>query len=214
MLSIAQSRYRFTVQFLFLVLNAVGILLVTIYNASTPDLYPNNTHHKIGWVLTCVITAQVVMGVIGTYAKYHSTGYNLNQAGCLPVSTEAMAEHHRFHNLSFSERYRFSNDSGQGTERNTESLRSQSFSSSSEDEDPTCQPMVQHEDEETAERHGLLQNSRLNRFLANWVPGLLFPRTLKVLDLVCNTIDRLVLVLGFVAITTGIVTYGGLFVSF
>jgi len=47
MLSIARSRYTLVVQLAFLAVNALGVILVTIYNASTPDFYPNNAHHKL-----------------------------------------------------------------------------------------------------------------------------------------------------------------------
>ncbi|KAI5289930.1 hypothetical protein KEM54_002853, partial [Ascosphaera aggregata] len=52
MLSIAKSKHTLPVQFIFLVFNAFGVLLSVIYNASTPDLYENNAHHKMGWIAT------------------------------------------------------------------------------------------------------------------------------------------------------------------
>jgi len=126
MLSISRSKYTLSVQSVFLTLNAIGVLLATIYNASTPDLYPNNSHHKLGWLLTCIMGFQVFLGIVGTYAGDER---KRERGGFIPISTEAMAEHQRFH----TDTYRFSNDSGQGTEPNTESLRSQSISSTCED---------------------------------------------------------------------------------
>ena len=136
LLSIARSRFALIVQFIFLAVNAVGILLATIYNASTPDLYPNNAHHKLGWVVTWIVVAQLVMGVITIY-----TGRQERKPKYLPVSSEAMAEHHRWQGLRSLQASRFSNDSGQGTERNTESLRSQSISSSAAGEDQLPSPL-------------------------------------------------------------------------
>ncbi|KAG7106629.1 putative membrane protein C3B8.06 like [Verticillium longisporum] len=59
MLSLARSRYTLASQSVFLAINALGVLVGTIYNAATPDLYPNNAHHKAGWAFTWVALAQL-----------------------------------------------------------------------------------------------------------------------------------------------------------
>ncbi|KAE8450051.1 hypothetical protein EG329_007190 [Mollisiaceae sp. DMI_Dod_QoI] len=200
MISIARSRYTLAVQFLFLIVNAIGVFLVTIYNASTPDLYPNNAHHKLGWILTWVVSAQVVLGVISAYAGRKDD----NRGSFMPVSTEAMAEHQRRQ----AEMYRFSNDSGQGTEPNTESLRSQSISSIHSDL-PDAQH--EHEDEEHEEKHGLMHGSKVDNYLKTKIPVMLSSRVLKVFEFFYNAVDRLILILGFIGFTTGIITYGGFF---
>lgn len=202
MISIARSRYTLAVQFLFLITNAIGVSLITIYNASTPDFYPNNAHHKLGWILTWVISAQVVLGVIFAYAK------RKDDQGFMPISAEAMAEHQRRHDLRRAETYRFSNDSGQGTEPNTESLRSQSISSTHSD----LLDAHNHEEDEDEEK-GLMHGSKVDKFLKSRIHGLLSSRVLKVVRFAYNAVDRLILILGFVGFTTGIVTYGGFFVS-
>jgi hypothetical protein len=210
MLSIGRTRSALPVQFAFLCLNAIALLLGTIYNASTPDLYPNNAHHKLGWVLTWIMSAQIVVGVIKAYTGRQTNKEHAGQNDYLPVSTEAMQEHQRMENLRQAEAHRFSNDSGQGTERHTESLRSQSLSSTSEDQElPSA---GKNEGEEQEERHGLLHGSRVDRFLGSKIPGLLSLRVLRVFQLVYGLVDRFILLLGFAAIQTGITTYGGLFV--
>lgn len=210
MLSIARSRYTLLVQFVFLALNAVGIVLATIYNASTPDMYPNNSHHKLGWVLTWVVGAQVFIGLISAYTGRQDKEH----AGFIPVSSEAMAEHQRMQDLGFAETYRFSNDSGQGTEPNTESLRSHSISSTGDEERQL--PVARDRDQDEylgSEKRGLLKGSRVDQFLSNKIPGLLSARVLRVFQFFYDVVDRLILILAFVAVTTGFVTYGGLFVS-
>lgn len=214
MLSIARSRYCLSVQLLFLALNGIGVFLVTVYNASTPDLYPNNAHHKLGWILTGIVGAQFIMGAIGAYTMRHDAKLNDDRAGFIPISTEAIAEHHGLHNSRIPDISRFSNDSGQGTERNTESLRSHSISSARDEDLHLPQSSHQGELEDREEKYGLIQNSRLDRFLSKRLPGLISKRPLRVLRFVYNAIDRLILILGFLAISTGVVTYGGLFVSF
>jgi hypothetical protein len=207
LLSIARSRYTLLTHFAFLVVNAAGILLSTIYNASTPDLYPNNAHHKLGWLLTWVVSAQVMMGVINAYTRKERVAY-------IPISSEAMAEHQRMEDLRFAETYRFSNDSGQGTEPNTESLRSQSISSTGTDDHQLLDVRLQHEEQDQeVEKQGLLNGGRLDDFLGKKLSGLLPSQALRVFQFFYDVVDRLILILGFVALATGLVTYGGLFVS-
>jgi hypothetical protein len=211
MLSISRSRYTLPVQFLFLALNAVGVLLVTIYNASTPDLYPNNAHHKLGWILTWVMSAQLVIGVISAYAGRKDSNRG-EQTAFMPISADAMAQHQRMHSPRLAEMYRFSNDSGQGTEPNTESLRSQSISSHGEDELPEVR-QVREEDDNDVEKQGLMHGSRVDKYLSNRIPGLLSSKVLRIFQFFYDVVDRLILILGFAALATGMITYGGLFVS-
>ncbi|KAE9369615.1 integral membrane protein-like protein [Stipitochalara longipes BDJ] len=207
MLSISRSRYNLLVQFVFLVVNGAGVLLVTLYNASTPDLYPNNAHHKLGWILTWVTGAQAVIGVISAY-----TGRKNDRGAFIPVSTANIEQHQRIHDLSQAQLYRFSNDSGQGTEPNTESLRSQSISSTSSD-DQLPDVRRQHEEEDHDEKHGLMSGSKVDKFLSKKIPGLLSSRVLRIFQFFYAVVDRVILILGFVALTTGIVTYGGFFMG-
>lgn len=180
----------------------------TISATGTPDFYPNNAHHKLGWILTWVTSAQVVMGVISAYTRRKD-----DRGAFVPVSTENMEQHHRIHEISQANMYRFSNDSGQGTEPNTESLRSQSISSNNSDEHPLPDVRREHEEEEQDEKHGLMHGSKVDKFLSKRIPGLLSSRVLRIFQFFYNAIDRVILILGFVALTTGIATYGGFFVS-
>ena len=211
MFSISCSRYRLPVQILFLVTNAIGVLLVSIYNASTPDLYPGNAHHTIGWILTWVISAQLLMGVISAY-KRNGGIQNEERAAFIPISTQIMAEHQRLQNLGLEEACRFSNDSGQGTEPNTESLRSQSISSQGSDHQ-LLDTLQHHEQEEKLERSGWVRGSKLYQFLSQKVPRLLTSRVLRVFQFSYNIIDRVIFLLSFLGMATGFITYGGFFVS-
>jgi len=202
MLSIAKSRHTTLVQFSFMALNAVGVLLATVYNATTPDLYPNNAHHSIGWVLTWLAGAQFLTGAIISHSRRYKT-----EQGFIPISTEAMAEHQRQH----GDPYRFSNDSGQGTEPNTESLRSHSISSNGDlDQLPE---MDRHEEEDYNEKGSLLDGSMLGWFLISKGSELLSSRALRIFQFLYNIVDRVILILAFLGLSTGVITYGGLFVS-
>ncbi|RDL32444.1 Integral membrane protein [Venustampulla echinocandica] len=209
MLSLAQSHYSLPMQFVFLAINAVGVLLATIYNASTPDLYPNNAHHKLGWILTWVISAHVLMGLVSAYAGRREDLKHEERGSFIQISTAAMEEHQRLHG---QETFRYSNDSGQGTEPDTERLRSHSTSSTRSDQHQLCDVHLEREDE-YSEKEGLIPSSRIDRFFSRKIPGLLSARALRVMQLAYGFIDRVILIMGFIGIATGIVTYGGLFMG-
>ncbi|KAK1839515.1 integral membrane protein [Colletotrichum chrysophilum] len=224
MLSIARSRYTLALQFIFLAMNALGVVLATVYNANTPDLYPNNAHSKLGWLVTWVVSAQVLIGLLGKVAGASSSRnfetYNKNEyQSFIPVSTAAMAEHHRMNGSPFANKYRLSNDSGQGTEPCTESLRSHSRSSSSNEVSPRVSDVhrkeyVEDGDElEDGPSMPMLTVSHENKAgsLIAKVTGKISSRVRKGLLCVYNFVDRTILPLGFATFCLGIVTYGRFF---
>ncbi|KAI0150649.1 hypothetical protein GGR57DRAFT_189846 [Xylariaceae sp. FL1272] len=224
MLSIARSRYTLAVQFLFLLTNAIGVLVGISYNTNTPDLYPNNAHHKLGWIVTWVVSAQVFIGLVtriaGTMNK-SSTRSNdeEEEQAFIPISTEAMAEHHRAHRNVFSSPYRQSNDSGQGTERNTESLRSNSVSTMVGQESPMESEVrrihYHDEDEENTAfkvfRRGESWSSIAPQSLLFKSFGKVSGSTWRVVMFFYNIVDRTILILGYVALCTGLITYARFF---
>lgn len=224
MLSLAKSRYTLIIQFVFLGTNAIGLLLATIYNAQTPDLYPNNAHHKIGWIVTWIVAAQVTISLLGkvadVFSKKHVISYASEPHGFLPVSTEGDTNEYRVHNDRISHRdspYRLShdsNDSGQGTEPNTDSLRSHSLSTlGDEHEIPLESAHKEFEDEDDLEAMPFSSATR-GGLLAEKATKVVSSRVWKYIDLLYCIIDRIILPLGFVMLTTGIVTFGRFFVSF
>lgn len=213
MFSIARSKFALLSQFSFLIMNALGLLLGIIYNSQTPDLYENNAHHKIGWIATWVVCVQAVLSLIFTYAgrgEAESTSYE--RTAFLPVSTDE--DHQAYPNGSLHA-YRWSRDSGQGTERNSASLSSRLHSpceSPVEDYDVFDKP----EDQVHAkpiDTPSWWRNTVIDRFLVSRVPALVPSRVLRGLSIVYKIIDRIILQFGFIAIATGGVTYGGIMVS-
>ncbi|KAK3348095.1 hypothetical protein B0H65DRAFT_165742 [Neurospora tetraspora] len=232
MLSIARSRYRLLAQFAFLVTNVGGMLVGIVYNASTPDLYPNNAHHKLGWVVTWLVGAQFVIGLLasvaGVFKKKQSDGSSRERQGFMPVSTQAMEEHNSHIKPADNDDYRFSNDSGQGTEPSSDALRSSSRSSSPGD--VSRQPLALHDvdlhtkeyddgdDSYDVDSHSgseplgpMLPASGKAVSTIQKIAGKISERFWKVLILAYNVVDRAILPLGFVALCTGIVTYGRFF---
>lgn len=223
MFSLARSRYNLPTQFAFLVTNALGLLCSAIYNANTPDLYPNNAHHKLGWIVTCVLSAQVFISLLGQVAgafkESQSEGVDaVERRAFIPVSQAAMDEHRRFHSGRYSPLYRHSNDSGHGTEPNTESLRGSSFSSGPETlASPTEEAMAHKEfaeddDELEAELTSMPRGGAM-RNLAAKIGGKISSRAWKLLVFGHNFVDRTSMILGFISLATGIITMGRFFVS-
>ncbi|KAI0850239.1 hypothetical protein F5Y00DRAFT_252327 [Daldinia vernicosa] len=221
MFSIARSRYTLPVQFLFLVTNALGVVLGITYNANTPDLYPNNAHHKLGWLVTWVVSAQVFISLVGRVAGVMggkgTEGYGKEEEQAfIPVSTEAMAEHQRINDALYSHPhpYRHSNDSGQGTEPNTESLRSNSLSTVVGQESPIEMSDRRIHFDDLEEVHfkpaKVLGSKNTNSLIARFA-GKISTRAWKVLMFAYNFVDRTILILGYVALCTGVITFGRFF---
>lgn len=215
MLSLVTSRYTLPTQFVFLTVNALGVLLGTIYNAQTPDLYPGNAHHSIGWVITWVVSAHVLVNLVGRVAgaiKGRRRKSHQEEHRFIPVSTDAEDDgsHHQF-----AHGYRLSNDSDQGSEPTTESLRSNSVSTHvADDDDITMSRHVKEYEDVDPDLEAMpFSNSMTRSALVEKLTRVVSGRVWKYFDLGYKAVDRIVLPFGFIAFTTGIVTYGRLFVS-
>ena len=185
-----------------MVVNASGLLFGIIYNDQTPDLYVNNAHHKLGWAASCVVGAQVILALLLTYAGRGDVGstatYEHNHAAFLPVSTDDHDDQYRVH------QHRWSRDSGQETDSNSSIHSPRSPSESHADYDGFEKPELPK-----FVTLGLHENA-VSRFLSKRLLGLMPRSALRGLNLVYNIVDRVVLPLGFAAIATGAVTYGGI----
>lgn len=217
MLSIARTRLALPAQLVFLIINALALLLGLIYNHKTPELYANNVHSKIGWIITWIASAWVFMALIQLYAA-RAKPYSLEDHSGQPLNVENMA---RYQRVSETEP-RWSNDSGQGTERNSASLYSNSntVSPSVESEDQRFDmPLRRHTHDDLdevdldAEKSGLLRNNALDHFLTRSVARFVTDKPLRYLRFIYVVIDRTILIQGFVAIMAGTVVYGGIGVS-
>lgn len=228
MFSVAKSKFALPAQFLFWVVNGLGVMFGTVYNVNTPDLYENNAHHKIGWIATWIMTAQLIMSLLFTYSGRGKRANSANDehAAFLPVAN--MPEHGM---RPYSD-YRWSGDSGQGTERSsvsnsrdispTDPNRRDAFD---DFEKPEPLPADDDDDDEedrlATEPHALPQSPgsrwfrirRVDTFLSARVPNLLSAKFLRLTEVVYDVIDRTILLLGFIALVSGGVTFAGIFVS-
>ncbi|KFA79125.1 hypothetical protein S40288_05710 [Stachybotrys chartarum IBT 40288] len=208
MFSLARSRYTLGVQFAFLATNALSILLVTIYNSKTPDLYPGNAHHHIGWIVTWVVSAQTLVGLVGWIAgavKAKKVRHSAEAHAFIPASDSA-------HQFFSGDGYRLSDDSGQGTEPTTESVRSNSVSTLAEPGEAQALAHGHHKeyDEDDLEELSLSDPPVKGRF-ALGAAKFVSSRVWRYLDLSYKIVDRIILPFGFIAVLTGIVTYARFF---
>ncbi|KAK7426326.1 hypothetical protein QQZ08_007227 [Neonectria magnoliae] len=192
----------------------------TLYNAQTPDLYSSNAHHKLGWIVTWIVTAQVVISTVGWLSR--TVAHAANNSSCdsqaflpVPNDTPHGGRYRMGHDHLSSNTYRLSEDSGQGTDPNTESLRSNSISSiDGVDEVPLESPQKEYEDDaDDLESMSLFRFSRMNTF-GRYTTKVVTSRIWKYMDLGNRAIDRIILPLGSVAFASGIVTFGRFFEGF
>ncbi|KAF2155227.1 hypothetical protein K461DRAFT_266526 [Myriangium duriaei CBS 260.36] len=214
-LSVAKSRLAFSVQLGFLILNAIGVFTSIVYDAKTPDLYPNNSHHKIGWAVTWIAVVWTLLGLLNLLNKPERT--SIIAKGTHPVSTQAMAQYEQLNEYHMQPAYRWSRDSGHGTEQGSPTFGSRSQSSDSDlrkPEQPAFSDHHDQRDEDEGSEHednAFLRNATVDRFVTRRVPKLKSARLLKAVDVLHVALERFQLVLAFLAVTTGFVTWSGIF---
>lgn len=219
-LSAARTKLAIPVQSLFLLLNGVGILTSIVYDVKTPDLYENNAHHKIGWAVTWIAMVWVLLSLLNSFSlrKSQTTTDTLSSD---QMTSQAMAEYQRLQDYQ-AQSCRWSDDSGHGTERSSASLCFDSRSTSQDDIHQKYEPPQTPEDEEhdnydehdDREQQGLINHSAIDRMLSRRVPRISSARISTGLNIIRVVLERCQPILAFLAICTGAVTWGGLFVSF
>ena len=217
MLSVGRSRLAVLVQLGFLGINSAALLCGTLYTRDTPDLYEGNAHHKLGWMLIWIVAVQSILAVIKLYAdrqrpeREHEHVYGVAP---MPISAEAMAHHHQLHATFVDGGRGYSDENAAAPE--SESLRTNSMSGTTDCGDEYLRDVHRPQDAgsevDFTEKRSLLGNTKVERFLSS-VPKKLSRRSMKAINAVYRIIDYSILLLGFIAIATGIVVYGGVFVS-
>lgn len=216
-LSFARSRLALPAQLSFLVLHSVGLLFGTIYSSKTPELYESNVHNKIGWIVTWIVVAQCIIGLIKLAVSFQKP-QDVDAKGravFLPMSTQALAQHHQ---ATYSpDEYRYSRDSGHYTA--SEASRSQSVSTMQVQENDEHEKFLEYQnpyagiDTEYTEKLSFLGNTKAQR-VANWIAAMVSQRIARALNVAYNAVDCVSLLLGFTAIVSGTVVYGGVFVGY
>jgi hypothetical protein len=122
-----------------------------------------------------------------------------------------MAQHSRWHQYSDQPSPRYSNDSGHGTERNSASLYGSRENSQDSIYRKPESPFDDHVEDEQSEQNGLLGNNRVDRFISSNVRRFATPNASKVVRVSQIVLEKFLLLLGFLAIATGFIVWGGLF---
>ena len=217
MFSIARSPFTLPSQLVFLSTNALALVLGLVYNHNTPEMYAGNAHSKTGWAITWIASAWVFLALVQAYAS--TTGQHAaDDEFKHPMTTANMLRYQRVQGEELPSPSRWSDDSGQGTERNSASLydTSQSPSVESENQEFASPPRrYTHDDDSFGndndnEKHGLLRNTSVDRFFARNVARFAAGRTLKAMRFFYVAVERTILVQGLVAIISGAVVYGGI----
>jgi Domain of unknown function (DUF2427) len=186
-------------QFVFFVLHAVGLFVGTLYNANTPDMYENNAHHKMGWIFTWFSLAWILIGIINTYATKSPRYKSIFGIG--------KAYYQKLMQDDDTQERRWSGDSGHGTGTSPSSERGlPSFSGE-------LPQFADTENEEEAEKPRVLRNTKVDKFLMHYIRKYAIGTPLLVLRIIYGVFERTLLLLGFTALCTGFITFGGIFVS-
>ncbi|PTD10660.1 hypothetical protein HYE67_006353 [Fusarium culmorum] len=210
MFSLTRSRFTLPAQLVFLASNTVGVFLGVVYNNNTPDLYPGNAHHKIGWTATWVICAQVLVSVVGYIAGAFRSDENSRETRYLLHIPSPEAELPLYSGYHDDSPYRTSDDTGRGTEPNSPSLQSNSVSTLNGMGSSPQNPSKEYEDDQDLEELSLSSPTPQGT-LARHGSKLATSRVWKHLDIGRKVIDRIILPFGSIVLATGIATFGRFF---
>jgi len=209
MLCVAHSKYHLPAQFLFHIVNALGLFSGFVYNHSTPDLYVTNSHHPVGWIVTALTIAWTLLSLTtACTAKSHRRELEITPK----TSDRSNPEDGEIQQyLDSPSSYRFSHDSGNF------SAGSRANSSDSIFGKPSEVPSRDEHESGDWERNGDTEKSRFlgknksDAMIARMIGRVSCQRMSSTVRFAQVFLEKVLLLLGFLAITTGFVVYGGLF---
>ncbi|KAF2211174.1 hypothetical protein CERZMDRAFT_98905 [Cercospora zeae-maydis SCOH1-5] len=204
-LSVARSRYCLPAQVLFHIVNGLGILAGVVYNRSTPDLYANNAHHPLGWVIVALTIVWTLLSMYTAYGE-HTRNQSSPTQRPLPFPTRCMT-HFETHSPYNDESSRDSRDSGFGSRQNSTDGAYQKPEEPPSDDEFDSEKL----DDEESEQRGFLGSRRVDRFLAGSVQRLSSGRAIRMLRVSQTLWEKILLLLGFVGLASGFIISGGLF---
>jgi hypothetical protein len=210
MLSVARSRYRLPAQMIFHGINGLGIFTGFVYNHATPDLYVSNSHHPVGWIVTSLTIVWTLLSLANACAsakKQHDhERIGARMSGQSQTANDDLEEY-----VDTSSSYRFSRDSGNfsgGSRSNSSELMFEKRHTS------PIHDGQEHGDEEqgsATESSGFLDHKKVNSILSKVSRTISGGRISTVLRASRVVLEKFLPILGFVAITSGFVVYGGIF---
>lgn len=206
MLSVARSRYHLPAQIVFHGVNGLALFTGFVYNHSTPDLYTSNSHHPIGWIVTSLTILWTVLSVLVACAR------NKKQQECA-INPLRKASRDEVEGDGF-EGY-VDGPSTPCSSRDSGNFSGDSRANSSDEifEKKDMYPPYgdeEHGDGET-ESTGFLGRKKMNGIFAQATQLIFSIRVSMALRISQVVLEKFLLLLGFLAITSGFVVYGGLF---
>lgn len=210
MLSAARSKHHLPAQLLFHSINGLGMFTGFVYNHSTPDLYVSNSHHPIGWVVTSLTMLWTLLSLVVACTNGLKT--HEHQKATPRASSESRVGDTAFEDYVDSPTtYRYSRDSGNF------SGGSRSNSSDSIFEKDETIPLQDDQDRRNFETHsvtessGFLRGNKPSAALACAARLASYTRISATLRVSQIILEKFMLLLGFLAVTSGFIVYGGLF---
>lgn len=222
MLSLAWSRYKSVATLGFLLSHGLGALLGTMYSHKTPDLYPSNAHYRLGWVLTWIAVVYFLCGEFRSISRMAKrlTDRIKREGGrqtIFALSAKALEEQNP-DSSGLLKDSRLSSDIDNNLEPCEESVAGHSVSSNSSLLCSSRPAYGVHNDEEQTDGGlsgrpqipGHRKSTKAQRSCASNAFRL---QAQKLFSLIHSMVGRLLLILGFTALCTGIATFGRFFVS-
>ena len=201
MLNFANSNLRYLSQIAFLCLHGIGTIFGLAYHSRTPDLYPKASHNGLGWALSALIFAHFIIGIVkDSIGRISDSGTKDERAPFITEATGRMtgeeernmeASNQPSRSSSFRAAAHYPERSESSIETASETLFDVQFHYNSRLEHRYDEPMTWSRRWANVSRSSLL---------------------VQILDFWSGIVDRGLLILGFVAICTGIVTMAGIFV--
>ncbi|KAF8475936.1 hypothetical protein BDZ91DRAFT_710619 [Kalaharituber pfeilii] len=201
-LGLSRSRLYYPSQVAFLGSNFLGLAASVIYNGRTPDLYPNNSHHKMGWVIMGLLTLHTLMGIFSFSINPVAFEGSENRSEYVPLYTIGEDDEQEAKEALASPR-RNSGDSGLGAER---------LSSSEHSVEAGNQRQL-HREEQLGSISRPLYAGQVGAFFQHYCPYMFNTTIMKVNAALFSIMLRLLPIIGFVLITTGVVVFTGIFVG-
>ncbi|KAI4760621.1 hypothetical protein E4T52_07468 [Aureobasidium sp. EXF-3400] len=198
--SVARSRFTIPAQFAFLAVNGLGLFTSIIYNAKTPDFYPGNAHHKMGWAVSWIATVWFLLTFLNLYmARYEK----IKQRHAM--TADNIAQYDRLQNQD----HRWSRDSGHDSATLCSGSRSPSLDSAAL---PKFEmPEGGDEEIDSSEEQGFIHEHSVDRFFSRRIPRSSSGRALTAFKIVFTLLERCMPVLSFASLVSGGVVYGGLY---
>ncbi|EXJ93040.1 hypothetical protein A1O3_01596 [Capronia epimyces CBS 606.96] len=184
---------------MFLGLHATGTVFGLVYNSKTPDLYPGNSHHKLGWVLTGIAVSQFLLRVLKSLLQQESRA--------VPI---ANYEHEPL--VSSSERPNGSTRHiGEDHHEAGDSTHATYLSEEGTSSDGTYfQPLYRATPWFLRPKLGGRNSQQVSRLKGRSIVTRLY-RTGPTLEIISTMFSVILMVLASVAICTGVVTMAGIF---